>query len=207
MNNPALNTTKHTKGEATRAAILDAAVRLAAVEGFGALTIGALAERAGMSKSGLFAHFGSKDELQVATLDEAVRRYNEVAFLPALKAPRGLRRLRALANNWLQWVEASTLHSCPMVSAMHEFDDRPGVMREAIAEHMLRLNDEIMRGVQMTIESGEFEPDTDCEQFAFELFGIVATSYRSRNLFQDKRALVLADKALDRLINSCLAVA
>ena len=201
MNNLAI---KPTKGEATRASILDTAVRLASLEGFGALTIGALAEKAGMSKSGLFAHFGSKDELQVATLDEAVRRYNEVAFLPALKAPRGLRRLRALSNNWLNWVETSALQSCPMMSAMHEFDDRPGVMREAITEHMQRLNDEIMRCVQMTIESGEFKVDTDCEQFAFEMFGIVATSYRSRNLFQDKRALVLANKALDRLINGCL---
>jgi AcrR family transcriptional regulator len=201
MNNPAI---KPTKGEATRASILDAAVRLAALEGFGALTIGTLAEKAGMSKSGLFAHFGSKDELQVATLDEAVRRYNDIAFLPALKVPRGLRRLRALANNWLSWVEASALHSCPMMSAMNEFDGRPGVMQEAITEHMQRLNNEIMRGVQMTIASGEFKADTDCEQFAFEMFGIVATSYRSRNLFQDKRALLLANKALDRLINSCL---
>ncbi len=201
MNNPA---TKPTKGEATRASILDAAVRLAALEGFGALTIGTLAEKAGMSKSGLFAHFGSKDELQVATLDEAVRRYNDVAFLPALKVARGLRRLRALTNNWLHWVEASALHSCPMMSAMNEFDGRPGVMQEAITEHMQRLNNEIMRGVQMTIASGEFKADTDCEQFAFEMFGIVATSYRSRNLFQDKRALVLANRALDRLINSCL---
>ena len=196
---------KPTKGEETRALILEAAVQHAGVHGFDALTIGLLAEQTGLSKSGLFAHFGSKEELQIATLDEAVRRYNEVAFIPAMRAPRGLRRLTLVFDNWLQWIERSGLKACPMLAANTEFDDRPGPMRDAVVQHMQRMNHEIMRGVQMTIETGEFATDTDPEQFAFELFGIICSCYRARNLFDDAKANERARKAFDRLITSCLA--
>ena len=193
---------KLSKGEETRAVILEAAVQHAGVHGFDALTIGLLAEQTGLSKSGLFAHFGSKEELQIATLDEAVRRYNEVAFIPALKAPRGLRRLSVVFDNWLQWIERSGLKACPMLAANTEFDDRPGPMRDAVVQHMQRLNVEIMRGVQMAMDTGEFATDTDPEQFAFELFGIISSCYRSRNLFDDAKANLRARKAFDRLTSS-----
>ena len=197
--------TKLSKGEETRALILEAAVQHAGVNGFDALTIGLLAEQTGLSKSGLFAHFGSKEELQIATLDEAVRRYNEVAFIPALKAPRGLRRLSVVFDNWLQWIERSGLKACPMIAANTEFDDRPGAMRDAVVQHMQRMNHEIMRSVQMAIDTGEFDTDTDPEQFAFELFGIISSCYRSRNLFEDTKANERARKAFDRLTSSSLA--
>ena len=196
---------KLSKGEETRAVILEAAVQHAGVHGFDALTIGLLAEQTGLSKSGLFAHFGSKEELQIATLDEAVRRYNEVAFLPAMRAQRGLRRLTLVFDNWLQWIERSGLKACPMLAANTEFDDRPGPMRDAVVQHMQRMNQEIMRGVQMTIDTGEFATDTDAEQFAFELFGIISSCYRARNLFDDAKANVRARTAFDRLIASSLA--
>ena len=196
---------KTTKGEETRALILEAAVQHAGVHGFDALTIGMLAEKTGLSKSGLFAHFGSKEELQIATLDEAVRRYNEVAFMPALKAPRGLRRLSVVFDNWLQWIERSGLQACPMLAANTEFDDRPGPMRDAVVQHMQRLNFEIMRGVQMAIDTGEFSKDADPEQFAFELFGIISSCYRSRNLFEDPEANARARKAFLRLTASNMA--
>ena len=196
---------KPSKGEETRALILEAAVQHAGVHGFDALTIGLLAERTGLSKSGLFAHFGSKEELQIATLDEAVRRYNEVAFVPAMKAPRGLQRLSLMFDNWLQWMERSGLRACPMIAANTEFDDRPGPMRDAVVEHMQRQHHEMMRCVQMAKDTGELSPDTDPEQFAFELFGIVSSCYRSRSLFQDANANVLARKAFDRLTASSLA--
>ena len=96
-----------TKGEETRSVILAAAVEQASVAGFESLTIGSLAEKTGMSKSGLFAHFGSKLELQVAALDEAARQFTEAVFLPAMKAPRGLKRLRALFENWILWPQST----------------------------------------------------------------------------------------------------
>ena len=196
---------KSSKGEETRALILAAAVQHAGVHGFDALTIGLLAEQTGLSKSGLFAHFGSKEELQIATLDEAVRRYNEVAFVPALKAPRGLQRLSLMFDNWLQWMERSGLRACPMIAANTEFDDRPGPMRDAVVEHMQRQHHEMMRCVQMAKDTGELSTDTDPEQFAFELFGIVSSCYRSRSLFQDANANARARKAFDRLTASNLA--
>ncbi len=206
--NAAISTNiKPTKGEETRAAILDAAVRMAATDGFAALTIGVLAEKTGLSKSGLFAHFGSKEDLQIATLDEATRRYNEVAFVPTLRAPRGLKRLEALAENWLLWIERSELKACPMMAALAEFDDQPGAVRDALVQHMQRMNDEIIRAVQMTIDAGEFMPQTDAAQFAFEMFGIVATCYRSRSLFLDPQANDRARVAFRRLVASCRASA
>jgi AcrR family transcriptional regulator len=195
------------KGEETRAAILREAVRQASSEGYAALTIGTLAERTGLSKSGLFAHFGSKEELQIATLDEAVRIYNEIAFLPALKSPRGLKRLVALFDNWLEWTRRGELAACPMMVASTEFDDSEGAMRDAVVEHMQRLHDACVRSVEMAIETGEFARNTDAEQFAFELFGIVATCYRSRTLFRNKDANQRAKTAFERLVQSCRAPA
>jgi AcrR family transcriptional regulator len=195
---------KVTKGEETRAVILKAALRHASVAGYDALTIGVLAEQTGMSKSGLFAHFGSKEELQIATLDEAVRRFNEAAFMPALSAPRGLKRLIALFDNWLAWTARADLAACPMMVASTEFDDQEGAMRDAVVEHMQRLNQAMVKSVEMTIETGEFAVDADAEQFAFELFGIISTCYRSRSLFRDKDANVRAKRAFDRLVSSSL---
>ncbi|MBL8523550.1 MAG: TetR/AcrR family transcriptional regulator [Betaproteobacteria bacterium] len=198
------NATRASKGEETRAAILRAAVTHASIEGFEALTIGTLAEKTGMSKSGLFAHFGSKEELQIATLDEAVRRFSEVTILPAMQAPRGLKRLQAMCDNWVLWTARCDLPGCPMMTAITEFDDKPGAMRDAVVEMMHRMNDSLMKSIQMTKDTGEFSADTDPEQMAFELFGILASCYRSRNLFHDPQANIKARKAFSRLIDSAL---
>ncbi len=207
MNATAKLRTRPTKGEETRAAILNAALRHASTEGFEALTIGTLAEKTGMSKSGLFAHFGSKEELQIATIDEAVRRFNEVAILPALSAPRGLKRLQALFDLWVGWTARSNLTSCPMMTATVEFDDKPGPVRDAVVDHMRRSQEGMIKAVQLTIDTGEFAAGTDAEQFAFELFGIISTCYRSRSLFHDPRANERARLAFDRLVGCALAPA
>jgi AcrR family transcriptional regulator len=195
--------TSLTKGEETRAMILDAAVRLAAVAGYDALTIGALAEKTGMSKSGLFAHFGSKEELQLAALEEAVRRYNELAFLPAMTLPRGLARLRGSFTNWLQWTQKGQLMGCPMMAASAEFGHRESAMRDAVEMHMRRNHRAIIKGVELTISTGEFREDIDAEQVAFEIFGIVSTSYRAMHLFRDPLALARAEAAFERLVFDC----
>ena len=128
---------------------------------------------------------------------------NEDAICCAARSPpRGLRRLNVVFDNWLQWIERSGLKASPMLAANTEFDDRPGPMRDAVVQHMQRLNVEIMRGVQMAMDTGEFATDTDPEQFAFELFGIISSCYRSRNLFDDAKANLRARKAFDRLTSS-----
>lgn len=194
-----------TKGEETRANILDAALHHASAEGFEALTIGVLADKIGMSKSGLFAHFGSKEDLQIATLEEAARRFNEVAVIPALTEPRGLVRLRALFRLWVEWTARCNLDSCPMMTATIEFDDRPGPVREAVLKHMRRSHEGMVKAVSLAVETGEFSADTDAEQFAFELFGIISTCYRARNLFRDPLANERAHQAFERLVNCALA--
>src|SRR5437868_14839275 len=132
-----------TKGEETRALILDAAVLQASASGFESLTIGTLAEKTGMSKSGLFAHFGSKLELQMAALDESARQFTEAVFMPAMKAPRGLRRLKALFDNWLTWPQRMRLPGgCPIDAAAREYDHKPGPMRDAVIERQQLLDRE-----------------------------------------------------------------
>jgi AcrR family transcriptional regulator len=192
-----------TKGEETRAQILAAAVAQASAAGFESLTIGSLAERTGLSKSGLFAHFGSKVELQMAALDEAARQFTESVFLPALKAPRGVKRLRALFELWMRWPgEAKLPGGCPIDSALHEYDHRPGPMREAILDRQRQLDRELQKAVRLAIDTGELARDTDVELVAFELIGLVMSFYRSQHLLAATQAARRARAAFDRLIET-----
>ncbi len=165
---------KQTKGEATRALILEAAVQQASEGGFESITIGSLAERTKLSKSGLFAHFGSRQELQIAAMDEAGRRFTEAVFMPSLKVPRGLRRLRALFEGWVHWPELGQLRgSCPLYAAAAEYDDKPGPVRDAVVDRQALLARELAKTVKMAVETGELDSRTDPEQFAFEMIGVV----------------------------------
>lgn len=125
--------------------------------------------------------------------------------MPALSAPRGLKRLSALFDNWLAWTGRADLSACPMMVASTEFDDREGAMRDAVVEHMQRLHQGLVKSVEMTILTGEFAADTDSEQFAFEIFGVISSCYRSRSLFRDKDANTRARRAFDRLIADAVA--
>ena len=190
-----------TKGEDTRSQILAAAVEQASAAGFESLTIGTLAEKTGMSKSGLFAHFGSKLDLQLAALDEAARQFADQVFRPALKAPRGLRRLRALFDNWISWPQRAHLPGgCPIDAASREYQHQPGPMRDGIVERQNRLDRELTRAVQLAIETGELRPDTDPSQVAFDLLGIVLVFFRSTPLIGEAEATRRARVAFDRLI-------
>ena len=195
-----------TKGEETRAQILDAAVQMASERGFESLTIGSLAERTGLSKSGLFAHFGSKQELQVAALDEAARRFTEAVFLPAMKAPRGLKRLNAIFENWIAWPSHARMPGgCPIDSATREYDHHPGVMRDAVIERQKQLDRELTKAVQMAVDSGELAPGIDPRQVAFEFIGIVMICFRSELLFGADESHRRARTSYDRLISQHLA--
>jgi AcrR family transcriptional regulator len=200
---PATTERLTTKGEETRAQILAAAVAQASAAGFESLTIGSLAERTGLSKSGLFAHFGSRQELQMAALDEAARQFSENVFLPALKAPRGVRRLRALFDLWLRWPSAAKLPGgCPIDAALHEYDHRPGTLREAVIERQRQLDRELQKAVRLAVDTGELAKDTDAELVAFELIGIVMSFYRSQHLMPGAQAMRRARAAFDRLIHA-----
>ncbi len=195
-----------TKGEETRAQILAAAVRQASATGFESLTIGSLAETTGLSKSGLFAHFGSKVELQMAALDEAARQFTEAVFMPALKAPRGLKRLRALIDLWLKWPHASDLPGgCPIDAALREYDHQPGPMRDAVLDRQRQLDRELQKMVRLAVETGELRKDTDVELVAFEAMGVVMSYTRAQHLHGTPAAARRARAALERLIESHIA--
>jgi len=192
---------KTTKGEQTRAAILDEALRIARRLGLEGLTIGTLADATGMSKSGLFAHFGSREDLQLAVLEHGARQYGDMVLMPALKIDRGLPRLRALFERWLDWtLQTATPGGCIMISAAHEYDDRPGPIRDAAVEMQRRGIGVSERAVRLAIEEGHLKKDTDPEQIAFEMLGIVLASHNHGRLLGDKAARSRALAAFDALI-------
>jgi AcrR family transcriptional regulator len=201
MNAAATAKQNTTKGEDTRYQILAAAVEQASTAGFESLTIGTLAEKTGMSKSGLFAHFGSKLDLQIAALDESARQFTEAVFLPALKAPRGVKRLRALFENWITWPQRAKLSGgCPIDSASREYDHRPGAMRDAVMERQRLLDRELSKAAQLAVDAGEFAAHTDTRQVAFEFLAIVLVFYRSESILGAEDARKRARVAFDRLI-------
>lgn len=157
------------KGERTRAAILDQALAMTSTDGLTGLTIGTLAERLGMSKSGLFAHFGSKELLQAAVLDRAAELFADTVVRPALAQPRGLPRVMALFENWIRWTCNPVLPGgCPIQAASIEFDDRPGPLRDHIRRHQEDLRRVTIGAVRRAVEEGHLRADLDVEQFAFE---------------------------------------
>jgi AcrR family transcriptional regulator len=206
MNAAATAKASTAKGEETRAQILEAAMQMASEGGFESITIGSLAEKTGLSKSGLFAHFGSRTELQIATLDESARRFTEVVFLPALKAPRGLKRLRSLFDHWLVWTDRVNLPGgCPLDAAGREYDHRPGPMRDAVIERERVVMRELAKAVHMAVETGELKKDTDAAQFCFEFMAIVMAFYRAQLSFGKDAAVKRAGAAFDRLIGQARA--
>jgi len=189
------------KGEQTRQTILDEAFSLASCIGVSGLSIGVLADRTHMSKSGLFAHFGSKEELQLAVLRESQQRFAEVVVRPALRLPRGLGRLRAIVVNWLDWTKTCNLPGgCVINAAAAEFDDQPGPLRDEVRSALLALNRTLAATVTKAVETGELRVDTDVEQFVFELNGIYQATQQRRRLFNDPDADRRALAAFDRLV-------
>ena len=191
------------KGERTRQSILDRAVDLASIEGLGGLTIGRLAEELGMSKSGLFAHFGSKEELQLATIESARERFIEHAFRPALKAERGYPRLMAIARAWLSYVKREVFPGgCFFAAASFEFDGRPGLVRDAIANMMNTWIESIEKSVKMAQDEGHLDPDIEPAQLAFEINALFFGANFAFQLCGDKKALERAMEAIEARLES-----
>lgn len=189
------------KGEETRQAIIDEAYSLASCIGVGSLTIGSLAERTRMSKSGLFAHFGSKEELQLAVLRESQDRFAEVVLRPAMREPRGLPRLRAIMLNWLDWTRAANIPGgCVINAAAAEFDDQPGPLRDEVRKALFSLRDFLRDAVAKAVVEGHLRADTDVDQFAFELSGIYQATQQSRRMLNDPEAPQRAMAAFERLV-------
>jgi AcrR family transcriptional regulator len=196
---------KPSKGEQTRAAILDQAVELASRVGLEGLTIGSLAEATGMSKSGLFAHFGSREDLQLATLEHVKASFGEQVLAPVLRMDRGLPRLRALFQSWLDWKTAPGPGGCVLQSAAHEYDDRPGRIRDSVVDGQRQALAMIERAARLAIQEGHLRSETDPAQIAFEMYGQVLVCHNHRRLLGDREARKRALLAFDALMSRHIA--
>lgn len=190
------------KGEETRQAILDEAIQVASQDGLRGLTIGQLAAHIEMSKSGLFAHFKSKESLQLEVLEHARQRFIDSVMRPALAAPRGRTRLDTLFDHWLTWTNDELNGGCIFVAAASELDDRPGPVRDALVRSERDWLDSIATIAGTAISEGEFRSDVDVEQFAYELHGIMLSHHHASRLLRDERAPERARRAYESLVEA-----
>jgi len=186
------------KGERTRQSILERAVDLASLEGLEGLTIGRLADELGMSKSGLFAHFGSKEDLQVAVVQAASERYIREIFRPAIEEPRGYPRLMAICRSWLSYVRRGVFPGgCFFAAASFEFDGRPGAVRDVIRKLMDDWIGALERAIRMARDEGHIDPNVDPAQLAFELNSLFFGANFAYYLRNDTKALERAQQAIE----------
>ncbi len=194
---------KVSKGEATRQAILNRALTLASQVGFEGLTIGRLAEDLGLSKSGLFAHFRAKENLQIQVLEMAGLRFRETVVQPALAAPRGEPRVRALFERWLTWEAAVELPGgCPFVDAASELHDRTRPTRDYLARNEKDWFDVVAGTARTAVREGHFRGDLDPEQLAHDLQGIILSYHFFSRLLRDPKAETRARTAFETLVRA-----
>lgn len=193
VSSPAKPRERIAKGARTRESILRVAVNLASVEGLEGLTIGRLAHELKMSKSGLFAHFGSKEELQLATVEMARKIFVAYVIRPALAHPEGMPRLWALCDRWLGHVETRVFEGgCFFTAASFEFDSRPGPVRDSIVVAMREWLRILSRAVDEARKAGHLNMAVDPQQFAFEIYSLAIGAHWGFQLLGDKKALCKA---------------
>jgi AcrR family transcriptional regulator len=195
------------KGDATKQAVLDEAAELASRVGLGGLTIGTLAAATKLSKSGLYAHFASKEALQVEVLRHARERFTDVVLRPALASPRGEPRLRAFFDAWLEWQSNGYGGGCIFVDAASEFDDQEGPVRDELVRAERDKQESVALIVGTAVAEGHFRADVEPEQFAYELEGIVLAHHQASRLLRDAGARARAGRAFERLLDACRPVA
>jgi AcrR family transcriptional regulator len=187
------------KGEETKMVILDAGLDMASQYGLEGVSIGSLANLINMSKSGLFAHFQSKENLQIEILKYAGRLFAEGVIVPALKTKAGIPRIKALVKNWVSWGDNLT-GGCIFVTASAEYSDRPGRVRDYLLSQQRDWIDSLRRIAQSAIEVGDFGKDIDCEQFAFDLYSLLLGFHLYDKLLDDSETKKRQETALEQLL-------
>jgi AcrR family transcriptional regulator len=191
------------KGAATRQTVLEHAARVASQVGLDGLTIGRLAGDLELSKSGLFAHFRSKEALQVQVIEYAAERFVETVLRPALRAPRGEPRVRALFERWFDWSRTGAGSSgCIFVALAAELDDRPGAARDRLVQTQKDWLEFLANAFRIGIEEGHFREGADPEQFAHDLYGIMLAQHHASRLLRDPRARDRAHRAFEALLSA-----
>ena len=191
------------KSELTRAAILGAALDLAAEEGLESLTLQAVADRIGLSKSGVFSRVGSREALQKAVIEEFGRRFIADVFVPAMQQPKGLPRLNDIVRRWIQRTRDVEAHTgCIFTAGAFELDDRDGPLREHLLGEVTRWRAALRRTVLQARECGHLKPDTDPEQLVSEMSGLIMGLLHDARFLRDHRAAERAQATWARLLNT-----
>ncbi|MDY0329412.1 MAG: TetR/AcrR family transcriptional regulator [Thiomonas sp.] len=188
------------KGRQTRQAIVECALQMAGRIGLEGLSIGVLADRMEMSKSGVFAHFGSREELQIAVIRHYHDQFEQEVFYRAIEQPRGLPRLAAMVQRWLQRVSVEMETGCIYISSAVEFDDRPGPVRDALVAMIQTWHDAVRRAIAQAIDCGHLKPDTDAQQLMFQIHGYILALHHDARLLRLPNSLALACRSLDALL-------
>ncbi|NVD99578.1 TetR/AcrR family transcriptional regulator [Massilia sp. BJB1822] len=190
------------KGEMTRAAILDVALDLASRDGLEGLTIGLLADRMNMSKSGVFAHFGSREDLQLEVVKLYHRRFEQEVFYPSVKEPRGLPRLRTMFARWVKRVSVEIASGCIYISGAVEYDDRPGPIREELVSMVAAWQGALLRCAHQATECGHLKADTDAQQLVYEMYGLILALHHDARFLRIPGSLERASVGFERLIEN-----
>jgi AcrR family transcriptional regulator len=194
-------------GKATRDRILDAGLDLLSASGFAGVTIGVLANHVGMSKSGLFAHFKSKEDIDIALLERMVDVAHKHVVVPAMRAQEGLSRLTALVENWFGWsTKAGLVGGCPAAAGMFELDDVEGPVRDKLLELEKQWNEMLNQFIAESIATGDLRQDLDIDQFIWELMGFYLNHHASRRFMRNRDANMRARKAFQGLIDRSRAM-
>ncbi|HYE39583.1 MAG TPA: TetR/AcrR family transcriptional regulator [Ramlibacter sp.] len=188
------------KGQQTKAAIVDAALGLATQIGVEGLSIGALAEVTQMSKSGVFAHFGSREELQISVIREYHHRFEQEVFYPSLSLPRGLPRLRAMFANWMKRTSVELDSGCIYISGAVEFDDRPGPVRDALASSVQTWHEAMKRAIAMAKEERHLDAATDEEQMLFEIHGLILALHYEARFLKNPGSIARANAGFENIL-------
>ena len=197
---------KTQKSELTRAAIVGAALDLAAAEGLETLSLQAVADRIGLSKSGVFSRVGSREALQKAVIEEFGRRFLADVFLPAMQQPKGLARLNDIVRRWIvRTRDVEARQGCIYTAGAFELDDRDGPLRDMLLGEVVRWRSALRRTVAQAIESGELKPDTDAEQLACEVCSLAMGMLHDTRFLRDPRAAERTQATWNRLLSTYLA--
>lgn len=190
------------KGEQTRAAILDVALELASRNGLEGLTIGLLADRMNMSKSGVFAHFGSREDLQLEVVKLYHHRFEQEVFFPSITEARGLPRLVAMYTRWVKRVSVEIASGCIYISGAVEYDDREGPIREELVSMVRAWQNALLRSVRQSVELGHLRAGLDAEQLVFEMHGLILALHHDARFLRNPGAVERARAAFEQLIEN-----
>lgn len=189
----------------TRAAIVEAAMALAARDGLEGLTIGTLADQMEMSKSGVFAHFGSREDLQLAVLKQYVGRFVDEVLRPAVGKPRGLPRLESILERWVAFLAREITLGCIMIAGAVEYDDRPGPQRDAMVSIITGWKTELLKAIRQSVTEGHLRRGTDAHQMVFEIYGVMLAMHQDARLLRSADSAKRARAALRRLVDDVRA--